>query len=381
MGSRFRHYDPAMRRILCLNGPNLDRLGTRAPAIYGHQTLDQLHRQIEEWGDALGLEVICEQSNHEGVLIDWLQAADSMAGVIVNPGALTHTSAALADAIAACPTPTVEVHLSNVRNRQRWRRRSYVSGSVVRTIQGRGVEGYRAALRHLDNREAWNAETVRYGPHPDHFVDLRSVDGASAGVILIHGGFWLDAWGGDTVEAWAVDLARRGIPSAVIEYRRLGSGGGAIATTSDVTEAIATAAAALKLTAFAVVGHSSGGHLAAWSAIGGSPTAAVTVTVAGIFDLRNADTTGVGGGNAGRFDPGYVTSPVALAGPTSPIVLVHGDADDVVPPEQSAAYARHLETVGATPSLDLVPGGHFDALDPGSPAWQAVVAHLTDRLL
>lgn len=369
-----------MRRVLCLNGPNLDRLGTRDPAVYGDWTLAQLEQQVMEWGRSLDLDVLCLQSNQESELIDQLHdAADSKTSVVINPGALTHTSAALGDAIDST-NPVVEVHLSNVRARDRWRRSSFVSPSAVLTIHGRGREGYRAALRHLVNRQEWPIETVRYGPHPDQVMDLRRVTDAAAGVVLIHGGFWLDAWGRDTVESWAVDLARRGLPSAVIEYRRLGSGGGAVPTTADVAEGIGRAAELLGVDTFAVVGHSSGGHLAAWSACDATHKPALTTAVSGIFDLAAGAAVGVGDGTLTRFDPEGVTAPIKLGAPAGPIVLIHGSDDQTVPASQSVAYARHLETMGAPVSLDLVDAGHFDVLEPTSVAWDTVVAHLVDHL-
>lgn len=100
------------------------------------------------------------------------------------------------------------------------------------------------------------------------------------------------------------------------------------------------------------------------------------MVVAGILDLERADADGLGDGAVGRFDPTYVTSPARGPAPRSPIALVHGDGDAVVPPSQSTSYASNRPLV----EVDLVSGRHFDALDPNSPAWQAVVAHLTEHL-
>lgn len=371
-----------MPRILCLNGPNLDQLGWRDPAIYGDWTLAHLEQAIKTWASELDFDVVCRQSNHEGEMIEAIHSASDLAGVIVNPGALTHSSPALGDAVAACPAPVVEVHLSNIRGRDRWRRRSYLSSPAVRSIVGRGPEGYRAALRHLSNRAAWAIDTIRYGPHPDHQVDLRRVAASPAGVILVHGGFWMDNWASDTVEAWAVDLARRGLPSAVIEYRRLGSGGGAVPTTADVTDAARAAISALDLERFGIVGHSSGGHLAAGAVAHGHIEPVVTVAVAGIFDVAAAHAAGVGGGAPGRFDPTSSTSPINMEAPPGALALVHGEADDVVPPSQTVAYAQYLDSRGSSPQVDLIPDcGHFDALDPQSSAWATVVERLTAHLI
>ena len=364
-----------MPAILCLNGPNLDRLGTRDPAVYGDWTLSRLEEQVIKWGSELGLDVVCHQSNHAGSLIEAIHAGDAD-GIVINPGGLTHSSPSLADAVASVPVPVVEVHLSNVRARDRWRRRSYISGPAVTSIVGRGPEGYRAALRHLVNRWDWPVETIRYGPHPDHVIDVRKTSKAAMSAILIHGGFWLDAWGRDLVDGWAVDLARRGVATAAIEYRRTPSGGGAVATTSDVVVAIDAGLGVLETTDHVVIGHSAGAHLAAWAASCRPLRPSLTVAISGIFDLAGADAAGVGGGAVSSFDPSHLTSPVGLPPPATPIALIHAQGDSVVPVAQSQAYHDHLLGQGADVSLDLVPGGHFDCLDTTSSTWAAVIDRL-----
>ena len=137
-----------MRTILVLNGPNLNRLGTREPEVYGRDTLDDIASQLHDAAATLGVEVDVRQSNHEGHLIDWLhEAADSGAhAVLLNAGGFTHTSVALRDAVAAIPTPVIEVHLSNPQAREDFRHKSLISGVCVGSISGFGGRSYLLAL-------------------------------------------------------------------------------------------------------------------------------------------------------------------------------------------------------------------------------------------
>lgn len=134
-----------------LHGPNLDRLGRREPAVYGHATLADVDAACAEVAAEHGFALVCRQSAHEGALIGWLhEAADAgAAGIVINPGGYTHTSVALRDAVASVDVPVVEVHLSNVHARESFRHVSLTAGACVGAIAGLGVEGYRAALRFL----------------------------------------------------------------------------------------------------------------------------------------------------------------------------------------------------------------------------------------
>ncbi len=142
-----------MKRIVIINGPNLDRLGIREPEIYGDQTLTDLENLLTEEAASLGVQVQFYQSNHEGFIIDEIgEYADSeVFALILNPGALTHTSLALRDAIAGSDLPAIEVHMSNIYRREEFRQHSLTAPACIGVISGLGFDGYVAALRHLAN--------------------------------------------------------------------------------------------------------------------------------------------------------------------------------------------------------------------------------------
>ncbi|WP_291426584.1 type II 3-dehydroquinate dehydratase [Deinococcus sp.] len=137
--------------LLVLNGPNLNRLGLREPGVYGALTLEDLERQCETWGAELGDSVTCRQSNFEGQLLEWVQEAQEQGfgGIIINPGALTHYSYALRDAIAGQQLPVVEVHISNVDAREEFRHKSVTASVCKGKISGMGFLGYRFAMEYL----------------------------------------------------------------------------------------------------------------------------------------------------------------------------------------------------------------------------------------
>jgi len=139
-----------MKRILVLHGPNLNLLGQREPEVYGRLTLKEIDQKLAELGAALGVEVECRQSNHEGQLIDWLHdAREWAAGVVLNAGGYTHTSVALRDAVAATGLRVIEVHLSNIHAREDFRRQSLVAPVCAGSIAGLGWQSYALALRAL----------------------------------------------------------------------------------------------------------------------------------------------------------------------------------------------------------------------------------------
>jgi 3-dehydroquinate dehydratase-2 len=137
-------------RVDVLNGVNLDVLGLRDPALYGGLSIQELETRIYGWASELGLRVRCRQTNHEGDYVDWChEALDNADGLIVNPAAWTHYSYAIRDALELFRGPVVEVHLSNVDEREEWRRVSVISDLVTKRVIGKGPEGYREALEFL----------------------------------------------------------------------------------------------------------------------------------------------------------------------------------------------------------------------------------------
>ncbi len=137
-----------VRKLLLLNGPNLNLLGTREPALYGSQTLADVERAATAQAEAAGATLACFQSNHEGALVDRIHAArlEGIDAIVINPAAYTHTSVALRDALAGVAIPFVEVHISNIYQREEFRHHSFLSAIAIGTICGLGTDGYRFAI-------------------------------------------------------------------------------------------------------------------------------------------------------------------------------------------------------------------------------------------
>jgi 3-dehydroquinate dehydratase type II len=396
-----------MRRVLVVNGPNLNLLGQREPQVYGRTTLAQLDDRVRSWGQALGVEVETFQSNHEGALIDRLHAArSSHHGVVLNPGALTHYSYALHDAVLATELPTVEVHISNTQAREEWRRRSVTAPACVAVIFGRGLVGYRDALAHLVWRTAWEPETLRYGPAASQVGDLRVPVGAGPFpvAVVLHGGFWRQVWARDLMDGVAVTLARRGWATWNIEYRRVGEGGGWPETLHDVADAVdhleeLAAERPLDLHRVVTIGHSAGGHLALWAVARGSlpldapgavpqvrPVAAAGL--APVADLAAAHAAGIGEHAVQDFigaAPADGPQRYAVADPAALLpfgvrqLIVHGEADDEVPLELSAHYVGNAADAGDSVVFhELSDVGHYELIDPATDAWSVVEAELSE---
>ncbi|MBE6655943.1 MAG: type II 3-dehydroquinate dehydratase [Ruminococcaceae bacterium] len=147
-------------KIYVLNGPNLNLLGVREPGIYGSESYDTLIKRIEAYAKEKGVSVKCLQSNHEGALVDFIHEGfyERIDGIVFNPGAYTHTSIALLDALKATDIPTVEVHISDVNAREEFRRQSYIRPACIATVSGHGTNGY---LEAIDLLLASQAEVAR----------------------------------------------------------------------------------------------------------------------------------------------------------------------------------------------------------------------------
>ena len=142
---------PEPKKIMILNGPNLNKLGVREPEIYGHETLSDISDLCEEYGQQNDLEIDFRQSNHEGELVSWIQdAMDEYDGVIINAAAYTHTSLAIHDALKMLACPVVEVHLSDPAKREEFRHFSYIAPLAAQVIKGQGSQGYIDALAFLN---------------------------------------------------------------------------------------------------------------------------------------------------------------------------------------------------------------------------------------
>jgi acetyl esterase/lipase len=246
----------------------------------------------------------------------------------------------------------------------------------------------------------------RYGPGPHRFLELTLPSGAGPApvAVVLHGGFWRAAYGVELARPLASDLAAAGYVAVAVEYRRVGAGGGWPETLEDVAAALDCLpdlpdADALDLTDVTVIGHSAGGHLAAWAAgrgrlpagaPGAAPGVRVTAAVlqAGVLDLEVADRQRLGSGAVRDFlgagpdgapDRYAVADPVRLLPTGAAVLCVHGAADDVVPVEQSERYATAAARAGDDVELRVVPGDHMVVIDPSSDAWATVRAWMAHR--
>lgn len=346
-------------RLAVIHGPNLNLLGTRQPEIYGTETLEDLQNRIASWGSRLQTETSFSQSNDESELVGLIQdAGEKMDAILLNVGGFTHTSVAIADAVASVGIPTVEVHLSDINRREAWRRKSLIRPVAVRQISGRGGVGYRDAIRHLTNRAATPVVEHNYGPNEDNIIDVR---GSGPHVLLVHGGFWLNPWERDSMESLAVALSQTGFTTGNVEYRRTSTWP---ESGHDVEMAIRWFVPAGE--PYAIVGHSAGGYLGFWA--GKRRAASIVVGLAPITDLARAqnETESV----ASLLETG---APPVVPLPENHL-LIHGTADDVVDSDHSTRF-------GDGGDVKLIPeAGHFDLLRASGSHWESLLESLNRTL-
>ncbi len=398
-------YALGMKNVLVINGPNLNLLGTREPDIYGSTTLNELETLVAGWGEQLGMAVTCFQSNHEGEIIDRLHAGrHAHDGVIINAGALTHYSYALHDAILATELPTVEVHISNVKTREPWRRNSVIAPACSYAIYGRGIDGYKFALNYLANRATSPPLTISYGVADDQVGDLRvpATSGPHPVAVLLHGGFWRDHWTRDLMDGLAIDLTGRGWATWNLEYHRVGSGGGWPLTLEDIAAGIdhltdIAPSHSLDLAKVVSIGHSAGGHLALWAAArphlsDGIPDPVTKVPLlaavglAPVSDLERGYNEAIGDGAVEAFlrrapddhgDRFAAASPRLLLPLGVPQVIVHGTQDAAVPVAMSRSYVTAATAAGDQVTYHEIDGAdHMSLIDTDHDAWSIVTREL-----
>ena len=372
-------------RILLLNGPNLNLLGTREPDVYGATTLREVEELCQARAEEYGHRLDSYQSNHEGGLIDAIHGTrHSHDAIVFNPGAYTHTSYALHDAIEAAGVTAVEIHISNVRAREAWRRISRISPACVYQIFGRGVAGYLAAISHLHYRAAHPAVTLPYGTHSDQVGDLRLPDrrGPHPVVVLVHGGGWTEPATRDTMDGMAVELAGAGLATWNIEYRRIPPVGGWRDTLADVARGVDYLAGLageyrLDLGNLTVVGHSAGSQLGYFAARRATSRPARFVSLAGMLDLEGlgSDFDDLLSAFLGDDLETHIAGvdPIRALPLGLPIVAAHGASDEAVSPDQSHRFVDTARKAGDRATIVEIEGaGHEDLIDPRAPCWDEV---------
>ncbi len=370
-----------MRSVLVINGPNLNMLGKRRPELYGSTDLSRLEELCRRWGNDMGVSVDTFHSNHEGAIVEALQQCEAD-GVVLNAGALTHYSIAIRDAIEAIDPPVVEVHISNILEREPFRRLSVIGPVCVYTIYGRGVEGYQHAMRHLIIRDSWPFSTLSYGSDPEQVADLRvpKSERPFPLVMMIHGGHWKHEWSRDTTEPMCLELAHRGIATLNIEYRRVGNGGDIRTMTEDL-QAASDLIPSVSPSRWGCLGVSSGGHLALYMAPRFKPSPEFVVSVSGIADLEKAMANPFVAERVSAMaadqNPRDI-SPITGSIPSMPLFLAHGDSDDAVPLSIAVGYEKRVQEGGGIVELMVAQGeGHEACGDVSSKLWRQVI----DRLL
>ncbi len=361
-------------RVLIINGPNLNLLGTREPTIYGSTDLRSLEKRWRMHAARVQVGIATFQSNHEGEIIDTIHSASGrFDGIIINAGALSHYSYAIYDALVAVGIPTVEVHISNIREREEWRRHSVTGEAAIATIYGRGTEGYVNAIDLLTAHITMPHDTFNYGEGPDHVIDLRVADGVETApvAVMVHGGFWRDVWKRDTMAPLCAAVTQLGWSTINVEYTR---GAGTFPQAlEDVAAAIAWVREHADMHRFdrrriVVVGHSAGGYLAL-KAAHADPGLAGVIALAPVTNLLalseqrpNDDAASAFLGTDPDTDPALWEQAALRGQPQAPVRLIHGVDDEEVAPSHSIDYAAaHPERATCELLRDV---GHMGIIDP-----------------
>jgi 3-dehydroquinate dehydratase-2 len=361
-------------RILIINGPNLNLLGTREPDTYGSDTLRMLEKAWQKHAERVRVGIATFQSNHEGAIIDAIQAASGrFDGIILNAGALTHYSYAIYDALVAVGIPTVEVHISNIYEREEWRHHSVIADAAIATIYGRGTVGYVDAIDLLTAHITMPHEIYSYGDGPDTLIDVRTADveGLAPVAVIVHGGFWRDVWKRDTMAPLCAAVAQLGWSTVNVEYARgRGSFPQAI---DDVQRALKWVRDNADTYSFdtsriVVIGHSAGGYLALKTAHADSSLAGV-IALAPVTDLVAISSARPGDdpaeafiGNDRATDPNSWDRASLTGDPLVPVHLIHGADDDTVAPSHTADYVRDHSGMASATIVENV--GHMGLIDP-----------------
>ncbi|NHZ70336.1 MAG: type II 3-dehydroquinate dehydratase, partial [Proteobacteria bacterium] len=309
------------------------------------------------------------QSNHEGAIIDAIQnARGKFNGIVLNGGAFTHYSYAIYDALVAVDLPTVEVHISNIMEREPWRRTSVTAPAAIAVVYGRGTAGYINAIDHLAAYIAMPPTTASYDSDstPDTVIDLRTPRSPEPAPVamLVHGGFWRDQWTRDLMSPLATSLTGHGWATANVEYTRgedsLETAIGNIAKATTWLRAHG-ADHGIDGSRIVLIGHSAGGFLAIRSAHE-DPGLLGVVALAPVTDLAAISATGPEDDPVASALGSHTTVPTLDGEPLRPVHIIHGGRDTSVPDTQSTTYAaQHPETVVQHAAGDIE---HMAVIDP-----------------
>jgi 3-dehydroquinate dehydratase-2 len=354
--------------------------------MYGSATLRNLEYEWDRHAARLRVGIATYQSNHEGSLIDAIQGASGrFDGIILNAGAFTHYSYAISDALRAVGLPTVEVHISNIYEREEWRRHSVIADASIATIYGRGTVGYLNAIDLLTAHVTMPHEIRRYGDGINTLLDVRkaNTDAPAPVAVILHGGFWRDAWKRDTTAPLSAAITQLGWSTINVEYSR---GPGSF---PQATEDIANALQWVRGNAdeynfdtrrMVIVGHSAGGYLALKIAHTDAALAGV-IGLAPVTNLPAISSERPDDDPASMFigceqddDPALWDSAALSGQPLVPVHMIHGTLDETVAPSHTIDYVRdHPEMA----TQNMVEGmDHMSIIDPLRDGLDAIYASL-----